>query len=482
MDEKNSKITAYIQNKIDTLNKQYENIFPDEKVKKLFDKFLNSDMEYDTLVNDFEAIVNKEVKEYKKNDKNKKVREYISGKAKQLNDKYENILPVDKVEEYINSYKDSDKEYDDIKQEVDQKAKEVELQYKNLKVEEYVTTKAEELNKEYPNIAPKDKIDEVIKQYQDSDKELDDIKQEIDNKIEEAIRKYQEMQKDRNNQTFTQVKNAFQKIQQMLAIASLKLYLSGGTVPYFLLNQDSNRLHDDIDTICDMHDIKRIRETFIASGLYMPEWDSLNNSKDGKDYGFEAIVDGVPVGIYPFEYNNGEIIQYSYDPYTKECKAKSIAVTELTDYITSYRSKDGKVYDTMSLEYIKLTKDSSRREKDIIDSQKIEETNMLRLDVMNRIKMYTVIDTEKKDFFDKRSAKEIEIAGDIRDKNKAIVLQKQSIENSGKVNEVAKQKVLVKPNGQNVSSGFANAAALALIVGFFAGIICTIMYVCLTKV
>ena len=87
-----------------------------------------------------------------------------------------------------------------------------------------------------------------------------------------------------------------------------------------------------------------------------------------------------------------------------------------------------------------------------------------------------------KDFFDKRSAKEIEIAGDIRDKNKAIVLQKQSIENSGKVNEVAKQKVLVKPNGQNVSSGFANAAALALIVGFFAGIICTIMYVCLTKV
>ena len=136
----------------------------------------------------------------------------------------------------------------------------------------------------------------------------------------------------------------------------------------------------------------------------------------------------------------------------------------------------------MSLEYIKLTKDSSRREKDIIDSQKIEETNMLRSDVMNRIKMYTVIDTEKKDFFDKRSAKEIEIAGDIRDKNKAIVLQKQSIENSGKVNEVAKQKVLVKPNGQNVSSGFANAAALALIVGFFAGIICTIMYVCLTKV
>lgn len=43
----------------------------------------------------------------------------------------------------------------------------------------------------------------------------------------------------------------------------------------------------------------------------------------------------------------------------------------------------------MSLEYIKLTKDNAGRPKDIVDFKKIEETGLLRQDVLNRIKMYT---------------------------------------------------------------------------------------------
>ena len=94
--------------------------------------------------------------------------------------------------------------------------------------------------------------------------------------------------------------------------------------------------------------------------------------------------------------------------------------------------------------------------------------------------MYTVIDNNTP-AFDKRSEKEIEIAGDIREKNKAIVLQQQSvIQNDGKKQEIAKQKVLVRNNNGN--SGFTNALTLALIVGFFAGIVCTLMYVFISKV
>ena len=64
---------------------------------------------------------------------------------------------------------------------------------------------------------------------------------------------------------------------------------------------------------------------------------------------------------------------------------------ELSDYVMTYRGLDGKTYDTMSLEYIKLSKDNAGREKDIIDSKKIEETKLLRNDVMNRISMFNEI-------------------------------------------------------------------------------------------
>ena len=43
----------------------------------------------------------------------------------------------------------------------------------------------------------------------------------------------------------------------------------------------------------------------------------------------------------------------------------------------------------MSLEYIKLTKYKANRPKDIMDSKKIEETGLLRQEVLKRIQMYT---------------------------------------------------------------------------------------------
>ena len=77
------------------------------------------------------------------------------------------------------------------------------------------------------------------------------------------------------------------------------------------------------------------------------------------------------------------------DPYNQTCKTKVIPVEEISDYIMTYKGIDEKLYNTMSLEYIKLTKDNAGRPKDLVDSKKIEETGLLRQDVLNRIKMYT---------------------------------------------------------------------------------------------
>ena len=34
----------------------------------------------------------------------------------------------------------------------------------------------------------------------------------------------------------------------------------GGIVPYLLLDEDSGRLHDDIDTICKLEDVEKLRK------------------------------------------------------------------------------------------------------------------------------------------------------------------------------------------------------------------------------
>lgn len=248
------------------------------------------------------------------------------------------------------------------------------------------------------DLLSEDQLQEMIAQVGNEN----DIKQFFLEKIEEQHRKhdknptyyYPNAKKDnRESRTFSQIKEVINRIQKLLEENGLNIYISGGTVPYLLLNEDSNRLHDDVDTICKLEDIESLRELFKKEGLYKPEWDSKNYSRDGKDYGFEMEIDGVPFGIYPFNYKNGTVTQYSFDPYNKMCKTKTIPIEQLTDYICTYESRDGKRYDTMSLEYIKLSKDNARRPKDIADSKKISEYG-IRNDVMSRITMYKEVGSD----------------------------------------------------------------------------------------
>lgn len=188
-----------------------------------------------------------------------------------------------------------------------------------------------------------------------------------------------------DNVSFKQVKSTLSKLNQILKNTNLKLFISGGTVPYLLLNQDSKRMHSDIDTICFKKDIDKIRKIFQKTKYYIPAWDSLNIVKDGKDYGLELLVDNVPVGIYPFNYENNLLTQYSYNPQNQTCKIKQIKLDDLKDYVLTYTSQNGDIYNTMSLEFIKKSKECLGRKKDIIDLKKILETGLIRPNILNRI-------------------------------------------------------------------------------------------------
>lgn len=181
---------------------------------------------------------------------------------------------------------------------------------------------------------------------------------------------------NRESRTYTQLKKAYNEIEKILFNQDVYLYLAGGIVPYILLNEDSLRMHDDIDTVCSFNDISKIRKIFKNTEYYIPEWDSLNYSNNNIDYGFEIKIKDVPVGIYPFKYYNDNLALdvCTFDSYLKIGKIKRLDnITNINKFVKEYTGKDGKIYHTMALEYIKKSKDLSNRPKDVIDSQKISE-------------------------------------------------------------------------------------------------------------
>lgn len=240
----------------------------------------------------------------------------------------------------------------------------------------------EEIEKTYPEIINDEKINKTIELFTRDLNDFKNLKIIIDILIDKEIVIYKnglkrsqpnysnKLRDNRESRTFNQIKNAYKKLESLISTADFELILCGGIVPYLLLNEDSNRFHDDIDTICKLEDMPKIRKLFKKVGLYDEGWDSQTFAKNKKDYGFEIKIDGVPIGIYPFSYKDGILTQYSYDPYNTKCKEKIININ-LKDYIKSYKSVDGKKYKTQCLEIIKKSKDAAGREKDIIDSKKI---------------------------------------------------------------------------------------------------------------
>ena len=76
--------------------------------------------------------------------------------------------------------------------------------------------------------------------------------------------------------TLTQIKKVLDKIEKETSNINVKLYIAGGIVPYLLLNQYSNRLHSDIDLICDIKDMNTLRTLAQKYSVYQKQLDSLN--------------------------------------------------------------------------------------------------------------------------------------------------------------------------------------------------------------
>ena len=131
-------------------------------------------------------------------------------------------------------------------------------------IRDYIIKIASDLNREYPEILPQYKIERAVEIFENSGKSYDQVVTEINSLKEQVVSDYQNRENERNkiyyysnavedereSRTFTQIKEVQLKVQELLDQFGLKIFIAGGSVPYLLTNEDSGRLHDDIDTVC----------------------------------------------------------------------------------------------------------------------------------------------------------------------------------------------------------------------------------------
>ena len=277
---------------------------------------------------------------------------------------------------------------------------------KKRKIELYIRKVAKRLNRRYANCMPNDKVEMAIQMYIDYDEDIKQIRKHINKFAKDIQNEYKKtlhrniktknkyinkLPSKKESKTYEEIEKTIKVIKKIEDKYKLRLYISGGVVPYLLLDRYSTRFHDDIDIICELKDMEKIREAFKKEEFYKYDLDSTSYATDGIDYGFSMFINDVLVGIYPFTYKDQELTQYSYDSYLRFCKIKKIKLEGLSDYVKSYKSKSRVTYNTMSLEYIMLTKKHANREKDKEDLNAIEELNNIRENVYNRLNMYEEI-------------------------------------------------------------------------------------------
>lgn len=252
---------------------------------------------------------------------------------------------------------------------------------RNSLILEYIKKKVLELKNMGLNV-PNDNIVKLYNVFSNSNADISAIKTKIDAIFNDSVNAYRE-NLDKMGFNYKDIIKVYEKIMAMNK-TKVKLYLTGGIVPYLLLGEESNRKHSNLNLLCNKNDMRVIREVFRNKKLYEPKRDSLTYTINNIDYGFQVVVNSVKVDISVFEEKDDGIIEYSFDCHNRIGKIKRIAA-KLSDYIMPYYSSDNKKYMTKALEFIIADKLLLNREKDRQDIMKIQECNGISSEKIKKI-------------------------------------------------------------------------------------------------
>lgn len=255
------------------------------------------------------------------------------------------------------------------------------MEEKNKLIISYINNKVKELE-EMSMYIPKQNVEKLQNVFMNRSENIDIIKTKIDTIFNNSISTYKQ-NLEKMGFTYDELMKVYNKIEKMNK-TKINLYLTGGIVPYVLLNEDSNRRHNNLDLLCNKNDMKMIRELFRQKDLYEPKRDSLTYTINNIDYGFQVIIDKVKVNIFTYEVKENGIIEYSFDCHNKIGRIKKLSAKE-NEYIMPYVSSDNKKYMTKSLEFIVADKLLLNRAKDKKDIEKIQECNGISIEKIKKL-------------------------------------------------------------------------------------------------
>ena len=148
---------------------------------------------------------------------------------------------------------------------------------------------------------------EILAQYLDSPKPLEEIKKSIDERYNELVDSTKNVDND--------------SVDKISAYTGIDLYV-----------KDTNT--DTINVVVDMKDIDDLRNNLKTTSYYDINKDSLNFAKDGNDYGLILKVnDNTNINVSPILFSKDETYLYEWNNNDNTFIIKSTNVNNKKDYL-----------------------------------------------------------------------------------------------------------------------------------------------------
>jgi len=215
------------------------------------------------------------------------------------------------------------------------------------------------INSKVPDTITDNQKKIMLDHYSNSNKLEEDIQKELNNYSEELLNKLGYKDPINGKYDLNQIQKTIAIIRDINKFGNTPIYLDSEVTPFLLGvqidNRPRNRQFPGLAFLIDLKDIDRFRNNYKKTPYYNEEDDSLNNIRDGNDYGLQLNVDGVLVDIYPFIKDKDSITKYMI----RDNKCIVEDIKDNSNYLKTYEVNGEKI-NSVSLEYLKRRADDNK--------------------------------------------------------------------------------------------------------------------------
>ncbi len=215
------------------------------------------------------------------------------------------------------------------------------------------------INSKIPDTITDNQKKIMVEHYSNSNKLVEDIQTELNAYSDELLNKLGYKDPTNGKYDLNQVQRTIAVIRDVNRFGNTPIYLDSEVTPFLLGiqidNRPRNRQFPGLVFLVDLKDMDKFRDNYKNTPYYNEESDSLNNIKDGNDYGLQLNVDGVLVDIYPFIKDKDSITKYMI----RDNKCIVEDIKDNSNYLKTYEVNGEKI-NSVSLEYLKRRADDNK--------------------------------------------------------------------------------------------------------------------------